>query len=118
MSLADVQKNLTDVYFAFDKSDLSDESKAALQKNASYLNKWTSIKITIEGHADARGTSEYNLALGDRRASAVRDYLSNLGISAARINTVSKGKEEQVCTEMNEDCWAKNRRGHFVVTAK
>ena len=118
LSLADVNKNLDDVYFDLDKSDLNDSAKAALQKDASYLNKWTSIKITVEGHADARGTNEYNLALGDRRASAVRDYLANLGVAAARINIVSKGKEEPVCSEMAEDCWSKNRRGHFVVTAK
>ena len=101
-----------------DLAQLGDTAKASLQKNASYLNKWTSIKITIEGHADARGTNEYNLALGDRRASAVRDYLVNLGVTTVRVNIVSKGKEDPVCSENTEECWAKNRRGHFVVTAK
>ena len=72
----------------------------------------------VEGHADSRGTAEYNLALGERRASAVRDYLVNLGVGANRITVVSKGKESPFCTEENETCWQQNRRGHFVITAK
>ena len=72
----------------------------------------------VEGHADSRGTAEYNLALGERRAAAVRDYLVNLGIGADRITVVSKGKEAPICTEETESCWAQNRRGHFVITAK
>jgi peptidoglycan-associated lipoprotein len=109
---------LEDVFFAFDKSDLSDAARAILQKNASWLNKWTKTQIVVEGHADARGTNEYNLALGERRASAVRDYLVNLGIAASRVNIRSKGEEEPVCTDMTEDCWAKNRRARFEVTDK
>jgi peptidoglycan-associated lipoprotein len=72
----------------------------------------------VEGHCDERGTAEYNLALGERRANAVRDYLVSLGIPAARIQTVSKGKESPFCTESNEACWQQNRRGHFLITAK
>jgi peptidoglycan-associated lipoprotein len=106
------------VFFDFDKSDLGDASKAILQKNASWLNKWTTTRITIEGHADARGTNEYNLALGERRASAARDYLVNLGIATSRIAVVSKGEEQPVCTEMTEECWAKNRRARFEITDK
>jgi peptidoglycan-associated lipoprotein len=122
LSLADLnsQRPLEDVLFAFDKSELGDTAKAALQKNAAWLNNAirTKVRIRVEGHADQRGTNEYNLALGDRRASAVRDYLVNLGVAADRINVVSKGKEEPICTEMMEECWARNRRGHFIITEK
>ena len=72
----------------------------------------------VEGHADSRGTAEYNLALGERRDTAVRDYLVSLGVTADRITVVSKGKESPFCTEENESCWQENRRGHFVITAK
>jgi len=114
------QRPLTDVFFAFDKSELGDTAKAALQKDAAWLNNaiHTKIRVMVEGHADQRGTNEYNLALGDRRATAVRDYLVNLGVAANRINLVSKGKEEPVCTEMMEECWERNRRGHFIITEK
>jgi len=74
--------------------------------------------VTIEGHCDSRGSSEYNLALGDRRAKAVRDYLVSLGIGADRIQIVSKGKEAPFCSEENEACWQQNRRGHFLITGK
>jgi peptidoglycan-associated lipoprotein len=74
--------------------------------------------VTLEGHADSRGSSEYNLALGTRRANSVKNYLVNLGVPATRITVVSKGKESPFCTEENESCWQQNRRGHFVVTAK
>jgi peptidoglycan-associated lipoprotein len=97
---------------------LQDEGRAALQKNADWLRKWGATRITLEGHADSRGTTEYNLALGDRRAQATRDYLVSLGISADRILTISKGKESPFCTEEVESCWSQNRRGHFVITAK
>ena len=82
------------------------------------MKRWSSTKVMVEGHADSRGTAEYNLALGERRASAVRDYLVNLGVAADRITVVSKGKEAPVCSEEAESCWAQNRRGHFVITAK
>ena len=120
MSLAELNNShpLDDIYFEFDKSDLGQPARASLQKDADWLRKWTSTKVTVEGHADSRGTNEYNLALGERRASAVRDYLATLGVPAARVMVVSKGEEEPVCREENEACWAKNRRGHFIITAK
>jgi peptidoglycan-associated lipoprotein len=119
-SLADLnaEKPLTDVYFALDQSTLQDDGRAALTKDADWLRKWGSTKITLEGHCDSRGTTEYNLALGERRAQAAKDYLVSLGIGADRILTISKGKESPFCTEENESCWSQNRRGHFVITAK
>src|SRR5262249_19633282 len=107
-----------DVYFDFDKSDLREDARGVLSKNADWMKRWTSTKITLEGHCDARGTPEYNLALGDRRAAAVKDYLSSLGVAADRVTVVSKGKEQQVCSEMVESCWQQNRRGHPIITAK
>jgi peptidoglycan-associated lipoprotein len=112
------QKPLDDVFFEFDKSDLSDVARASLQKDATWMKRWTSTKVTIEGHADSRGTNEYNLALGERRATATRDYLVGLGIDTTRLSVVSKGEEQPFCVEENETCWAQNRRGHFIVTAK
>ncbi len=106
------------VYFAYDSADLSDEGRASLQKNATWLMRWTSTRVTIEGHADSRGTNEYNLALGERRAASVRDYVVSLGVPAARVSIVSKGEEQPTCTEENESCWRLNRRGQFVITAK
>ena len=89
-----------------------------LQKNADYLRRWPSVRTTIEGHADSRGTNEYNLALGERRANSVREYLAGLGIGGNRLLSVSKGEETPVCTQEEESCWARNRRGTFVITAK
>jgi len=99
-------------------STIREDARPILQRNADYMRRWMSIKVTVEGHADARGTNEYNLSLGERRASAVRDYLASLGIAADRILAVSKGEEEPLCTEMTEACYAMNRRGHFIITAK
>ena len=120
MSLAELNSShpLDDVFFDFDKSELSAAARASLQKDADWLRKWPSTKVTVEGHADARGTNEYNLALGERRAASIRDYLATLGVVVARVGVVSKGEEEPVCREENETCWAKNRRGHFIITAK
>ncbi|TAK15935.1 MAG: OmpA family protein [Acidobacteria bacterium] len=120
LSLADLiaQKPLGDVFFDFDKAELTDASRATLEKNAAFLKKWTSVRILIEGHADNRGTNEYNLALGERRANATRDYLGSLGIDMARIAMVSKGEEQPFCMEDAESCWSLNRRGHVVITAK
>ncbi len=112
------EKPLSDVFFDLDKNDLKDEARAALQKDAEWLKRWPTTKATIEGHCDSRGTPEYNLALGERRASAVRDYLVSLGVTGDRLLAVSKGKEAPFCTEENEACWSQNRRGHFVFTAK
>lgn len=120
MSLEELnaQKPLDDVFFLYDKSDLSETARTSLQKDSDWMKKWASTHVKVEGHADSRGTSEYNLALGERRASAVRDYLVSLGIDAARISVVSLGEEQPFCTEENEACWSQNRRGHFDITAK
>ncbi len=109
---------LGDVFFAFDSADLTPDARAVVQKNMEFLKRWSSTKVVIEGHADSRGTNEYNLALGDRRASATRTYLVSLGMAGDRVTTVSKGEEQPVCREDTEECWQKNRRGHFIFTAK
>ncbi len=112
------EKPLGDVYFDLDESTIKEEGKAALSQNASYLKRWATVRLSIEGHCDERGTAEYNLALGERRAKSVQDYLVSLGIPADRLTVVSKGKESPFCTESNEACWQQNRRGHFVITGK
>ena len=112
------EKPLDDVFFGYDQSNLTDEARASLSKNIEWLKRWTSTRIMVEGHADSRGTNEYNLALGERRASAVREYLVSLGLAADRVTTVSKGEEQPFCTEESESCWQQNRRGHFIITAK
>jgi peptidoglycan-associated lipoprotein len=112
------ERPLDDVFFDYDQSVVRTDSRGALQKNAEWLKRWQSTRIAVEGHADERGTAEYNLGLGERRANAVKDYLVSLGVPADRIMTVSKGKESPFCTESNESCWQQNRRGHFVITAK
>jgi peptidoglycan-associated lipoprotein len=109
---------LGDVLFDYDSATLRDDSRAAASKNATYLKRWTSVRFTIEGHADSRGTAEYNLALGERRANAVKDYLTGLGVAPERMMTISKGEEQPVCTEETEACWQRNRRGFHIVTAK
>ena len=109
---------LGDVYFDLDKSDIRADARGVLQKDSDWLKKWASTVLTLEGHCDSRGSSEYNLALGSRRATAVRDYLASLGVPAARVTVVSKGKEQPFCNEENESCWQQNRRGHFLITAK
>jgi peptidoglycan-associated lipoprotein len=98
------------VFFAFDSIDLSPEARATLRKQADWLQKYSNITVTIEGHADERGTREYNLALGDRRATSVKNYLVALGISPSRISTVSYGKERPAVLGSNEEAWAQNRR--------
>jgi peptidoglycan-associated lipoprotein len=109
---------LGDVKFDYDQSAVRDDQRGILQKNADWMRRWTTTRVSVEGHADARGTNEYNLALGDRRARAVMDYLVSLGIAADRMAVVSKGEEAPVCTETTEACYDRNRRGHFVITAK
>ena len=109
---------LSDVSFDYDQSTVRDDQRPTLQKNADWMRRWTTTRVSIEGHADARGTNEYNLALGDRRARAVMDYMVSLGIAADRMAVVSKGEEAPLCTETTEACYARNRRGHFVITAK
>ena len=112
------EKPLDDVFFDLDKSDIRDDGRTALQKNADWLKKWSTTRITVEGHADSRGSSEYNLGLGSRRAASVKDYLASLGVPANRVTVISKGKEQPFCSEENESCWQQNRRGHFVITGK
>ena len=112
------EKPLDDVYFDLDSSEIGASARTALQKDADYLKKWASVQATVEGHCDSRGSSEYNLALGSRRATAVKDYLVSLGVPTARVTIVSKGKEQPFCTTEDESCWQQNRRGHFVITAK
>ena len=109
---------LADVTFDYDQFNIRDDQRGVLQQSADYLRRWTTVRATIEGHADARGTNEYNLALGQRRANAVRDYLVSLGVAADRFVAVSKGEEELQCREDTEACHARNRRVHFVITAK
>ena len=109
---------LDDVYFDLDKSEIREDAKGRLQKDADWMKKWTTTQMSVEGHCDSRGSAEYNLALGSRRANAVKEYLTNLGVAAGRLTVVSKGKEQPVCAETTESCWQQNRRGHFVITAK
>ena len=104
-----------DIYFEFDRSDLLPEAQAILQEKANFLKGNPKGSVIIEGHCDERGTNEYNLALGDRRAEAAKAYLINLGVPAARMETVSYGEERPVDTGSNEAAYAKNRRAHFVL---
>jgi peptidoglycan-associated lipoprotein len=104
-----------DIYFDYDQYDIRPDAESTIQDIASWLLKNPSSNVLIEGHCDERGTNEYNLALGDRRAKAVRDYLIALGIAANRIETLSYGEEQPACIEASEVCWAKNRRAHFIM---
>ncbi|WP_457553566.1 peptidoglycan-associated lipoprotein Pal [Desulfobacula sp.] len=104
-----------DVYFEYDSSELSAMSQEALREKAAWLKENHSAMVTVEGHCDERGTTEYNLALGDRRANTVKSYLINLGIAASRLNTISFGEEKPVDSSQTEAAYAKNRRAHFIV---
>jgi peptidoglycan-associated lipoprotein len=103
------------VFYGFDKSDLSAEAQATLDRQATWLKKYSSTKVTLEGHADERGTREYNLALGERRATAAKNYLVAAGIPASRITTISFGKERPAVVGSNEAAWAQNRRAVTVI---
>src|SRR5256885_1082402 len=103
------ERPLDDAYFDYDKSAVRPDAQPALQKDADWMKKWTSTQVAIEGHCDERGSAGYNLGLGSRRATAVKDYLVNLGIPASRITIVSKGKEQPVCTDKTESCFQQNR---------
>ena len=120
MSLAELndQMPLDPVFFDYDMAEIRPDARSVLQRNADWMRRWTSTRVLVAGHADERGTTEYNLALGEERASAVRDYLVGLGIDDSRIATVSYGEERPFCQESTESCWAQNRRGHFRITAK
>jgi peptidoglycan-associated lipoprotein len=107
-----------DIYFDYDESNLSDDTRDKLSRNADLLKSQAQFSITLEGHADSRGTSEYNLALGERRANAVKQYLGSLGVGADRMRTVSYGKERPACTEEVESCWSQNRRVHMIITGR
>lgn len=107
-------KEVRDAYFDYDSAAIRPDAREALQKTADFLKNYPNVRVTIEGHCDDRGSTEYNLALGQRRANAVKEYLVSLGVPADRLNTTSWGKEKPFCTEDNEACWAQNRRGHFV----
>ena len=107
-------QTVKDVYFDYDKSDLRPDQQTAIQSDAQFLNQHSNINFTVEGHCDSRGSTEYNLALGDQRASSVKSALVSAGLSANRVKIISYGKEKPFCMEENESCWQQNRRGHFV----
>jgi peptidoglycan-associated lipoprotein len=107
-------QNIKDIYFDYDKADVRGDQRSSIQADMTFLTQHANISITIEGHCDERGSTDYNLALGDQRASAVKNELTTAGISASRIKTISYGKEKPFCTESNEACWQQNRRGHLV----
>jgi peptidoglycan-associated lipoprotein len=112
------ERPLADALFDVDQASIREDARTALQRNAEWLRRWTSTRVTIEGHCDARGTREYNLALGERRASAVKNYLVSLGVDADRLVVISKGKESPLCFDEAEECWRQNRRAHSLITAK
>lgn len=103
------------VYFGYDRYDLTEDARKQLEAQAAWMKNLPSVTVTIEGHADERGTREYNLALGDRRATAVRNYLIALGVDASKVSTISYGKERPVALGSNPEAWAQNRRGVTVV---
>ena len=109
---------LADIHFEYDSADLRDADRQVLSQNAEFLKSHDYVKVTVEGHCDERGTVEYNLALGERRAKNAYEYLVSLGVAADRLKTVSYGKEIPHCQESNEACWARNRRAHFAITGK
>jgi len=114
-SVEELQTKLKDIHFDYDKYAVREDAKPTLKDLASILSKNKALKVIVEGHCDERGTSEYNLALGDRRAKTVKDYLTSLGIPSHRIESISYGAEKPLCAENSENCWAKNRRAHFVL---
>jgi peptidoglycan-associated lipoprotein len=112
------ERPLCDALFDFDQYTLREDARRALQQNAGWLRRWESTRITVEGHGDERGTSEYNLALAERRASAAKAYLVDLGVAPGRILAITRGEESPICTESSESCWQQNRRAHSMITAK
>jgi peptidoglycan-associated lipoprotein len=107
-------QNIKDVYFDYDKADVRGDQQTSIQADAQFLNQHPNMNFTVEGHCDERGSTEYNIALGDKRATSVKSALISAGVNASRIKTISYGKEKPFCTESNEACWQQNRRGHFV----
>ncbi len=108
-------KEVQDAFFDLDKADIRADARDALSKTAQFLRSYPQVKVNLEGHCDERGSTEYNLALGDRRAQAAKDFLVSLGIAADRMQTVSYGKERPFCMDHGEACWQQNRRAHFVL---
>ena len=108
-------REVKDAYFDYDMASIREDARTALSQTAQFLRSYPSIKVILEGHCDERGSTEYNIALGDRRAQAAKDFLVSLGVTADRIQTVSYGKERPFCTDHNESCWQQNRRGHFAM---
>jgi peptidoglycan-associated lipoprotein len=113
--LAEAERLFKDVFFDFDKYNIKSEFKSTLKAGSSWMLKHSSASLSIEGHCDERGTNEYNLALGDRRANAVKEYLVSLGVPSSRLQTLSYGEEKPQCAAQNESCWSQNRRAHFVI---
>lgn len=113
--IKELQVKIRDIYFDFDKYDIREDAKSVLKEVSAILLKNKNIKVIIEGHTDERGTNEYNLGLGDRRANSAREYLVSLGIPSIKIETISYGEEKPLCIEQTEECWTKNRRAHFVL---
>jgi len=114
----DFRVNVGDtVHFDLNKYQVQDNDKSLLQRQAAWLNKYPRVRVRIEGHCDERGTREYNLALGARRANAVKEYLAGQGVAIGRMETISYGKERPICTESNESCWSQNRRGVTTIVA-
>ncbi len=109
-------QNIKDVYFDYDKYNVRPDQESSMQSDVQFLTQHSNITFTIEGHCDERGSTEYNIALGDKRATTVKDALVAGGVGADRIKTISYGKEKPFCTESNEACWQQNRRDHFVYT--
>lgn len=109
-------QNIKDIYFDYDKSDIRADQEGSMGADSQFLNAHGNVNFTIEGHCDERGSTEYNIALGDKRATSAKNALVAAGISASRIKTISYGKEKPFCTESNEACWQQNRRAHFVYT--
>lgn len=107
-------RNVKDAYFDYDQADIRPDAREALSQTAQFLRSYPQVKVTVEGHCDERGSTEYNLALGDRRAQAAKDFLVSLGVTADRVETISYGKERPTCMDHAEACWQQNRRGHFV----
>jgi peptidoglycan-associated lipoprotein len=118
LSEINAEHPLGDAFFDYNQNVLRDDARRVLQQDAQWLAKWPQTKIRVDGHCDERGSAEYNLALGERRAEAVREYLVSLGVRSDRIEERSLGKDAPFCSGTDESCWSQNRRGHFEVTAK
>jgi peptidoglycan-associated lipoprotein len=108
-------REVKDAYFDLDKADIRADARNALSMTAEFLRSYPQLKVVLEGHCDERGSTEYNIALGDRRAQAAKDFLVSLGVTADRVQTVSYGKERPFCMDHTEECWQQNRRAHFAM---